>query len=281
MSSNQSDPCPTDPALPAIRADAGRDPTDPPLTDLSQYDWVPVLRKRRRDGWSPYKQRVFIEQLADTGSVTRAARHVEMSLTSAYKLRRSPGAEAFAAAWDAAIAEGARRLVDVAFERAFEGVDVPVFDRGGSRIGARTIYSDRLLMFLLRAHHPDRYRYAAHARRAADEPPPPAPAPPVAAAAIDALLPGPPPGHVEAMPAEKRDYAIEIADMCDGELPPWYQDRVEAYVPNRHLDALVEGAKREGRFPLPHETAASLRAEAGRDLPRRPPRKPRSGRQLP
>ena len=71
--------------------------------DPAAYDWVPVLKKRRKDGWSPDKQRAFIEALADTGSVATAAQRVGMSESSAYRLRRAPGAEAFVRAWGAAI----------------------------------------------------------------------------------------------------------------------------------------------------------------------------------
>src|SRR3546814_5344716 len=61
--------------------------------DPAAYDWVPVLKKRRKDGWSPDKQRAFIEALADSGSVATAAQRVGMSESSAYRLRRAPGAD--------------------------------------------------------------------------------------------------------------------------------------------------------------------------------------------
>ncbi len=89
------------------------------------YDWVPVRRKPRSDGWSHERQRGFIEALADCGSVMDAARQIGMSASSAYRLRRSPGGEAFAAAWDAAIHQAALHLVDVAFDRAIKGLPIP------------------------------------------------------------------------------------------------------------------------------------------------------------
>lgn len=33
--------------------------------DPDAYDWVPMLKKRRADGWTPSKQRGFIEALED------------------------------------------------------------------------------------------------------------------------------------------------------------------------------------------------------------------------
>ena len=117
-----------DPATPALDAH-GHDP--------AAYDWVPVLKKRRKDGWSPGKQRAFIEALADGGSVANAARAVGMSESSAYRLRRSPGAEAFDRAWNAAIEAASKKLIDAAFERALIGSEEPVFDRDGNRVGRR------------------------------------------------------------------------------------------------------------------------------------------------
>ena len=76
--------------------------------DPGDYDWVPIPRRHRTDGWTHAQQRAFIEALADLGSVRKAAFEVRMSARSAYALRRAPGAEGFAAAWDAAIAQALR-----------------------------------------------------------------------------------------------------------------------------------------------------------------------------
>lgn len=117
-------------------------PSETPYLDANGYDpadyqWVPVRRKPRSDGWSESKQRDFIEALADGGSVAEAARAVHMSPSSAYRLRRSPGGEAFARAWDAAVAQAVGMLVDVAFDRAIHGTVEPVLDADGRRIGSR------------------------------------------------------------------------------------------------------------------------------------------------
>lgn len=93
-------------------------------------EFTPVPRKYRHDGWTPERQTAFIEALADTGSVTRAATMVNMSQANCYTLRRAPGAEAFRRAWDAALDFGVKRLKDIAFERAIEGQLVPVFVAG-------------------------------------------------------------------------------------------------------------------------------------------------------
>ena len=125
--------------------------------DPDEYLWIPVPRKRRHDGWTPEKQREFIETLADTGSVVGAARAVGLSKQSAYALRRSKGAEGFAAAWDAAIGQASRLLADVAFDRALNGTEQHVIDKDGRHIYTHMKTNDRLLMFLLRAHQPQIY----------------------------------------------------------------------------------------------------------------------------
>ena len=118
-------------------------------------DFEPVPRKHRHDGWTPERQKAFIEALADTGSVTRAAGMVNMAQANCYTLRRAPGAEAFRRAWDAALDFGVARLKDIAFERAIEGQLVPVFV-GGKLMGFRRKRNDALLMFCLRHYGEDR-----------------------------------------------------------------------------------------------------------------------------
>jgi len=190
--------------------------------DPAAYDWVPVLKKRRKDGWSPDKQRAFIEALADSGSVATAARYVGMSESSAYRLRRAPGAEAFDRAWGAAIDAAAKKLLDAAFERALVGTDEPVFDRDGNRVGRRLRQSDRLLMFLLRAYGPDRFRDARFRDAGPDRITAPAAAP--VAEALVHLHPEPPAAPAALMAPDDLALALEVADMCDGALPRWYRD---------------------------------------------------------
>lgn len=119
--------------------------------------FTPVPRKcERHDGWTPDRQRRFIEALADTGSVEAAARAVDMAERGAYELRRQPGAEGFRAAWEAALAIGVQRIEDVAMNRALNGVEEPVYSYG-KLVGTRQRYNDRLLMFILRNRAPDRF----------------------------------------------------------------------------------------------------------------------------
>lgn len=110
----------------------------------------------RHDGWTEERQRGFIEALAETGSVKAAAHAVNMTPESAYQLRRHAQAAEFRRAWEAALALGVQRLEDTAMERALHGQQVPVYSYG-KLIGTRTVYNDRLLMFLLRNRAPTRF----------------------------------------------------------------------------------------------------------------------------
>ena len=65
--------------------------------------FYPVPTRTRRDGWTVERQADFLGMLAETGSVIGACEAVGISRKSAYQLRARPGAESFAAAWDAAL----------------------------------------------------------------------------------------------------------------------------------------------------------------------------------
>ena len=129
--------------------------TPAPPNGGQPIDFVPATRRSaRHDGWTPERQRSFIEALADTGNVRRAAAMVNMSPEGAYYLRRQPEAASFAAAWSAALDHGVQRMKDIAFERAVEGELVPIL-AGGKLLGYRRRYNDRLLMFCLRHYGED------------------------------------------------------------------------------------------------------------------------------
>ncbi|MBV9840184.1 MAG: hypothetical protein JOY99_01395 [Sphingomonadaceae bacterium] len=130
-------------------------PTPEMLADAPEFEAVPS-RTNRHDGWTYERQRAFIAGLAETGCVDRAARRIGMTAVGAYRLRKLPGAEGFAAAWAEAQALGVNKLSDIAFDRAINGVPVPVFYKG-EQVGERRWYNDRLLMWTLRHHDPEKY----------------------------------------------------------------------------------------------------------------------------
>lgn len=104
------------------------------MDDSDLLDFVPVPVRARVDGWTPDRQRAFIGWLSKGLRPGRAAASVGMSRKSAYALRDRPGAESFAAAWDAALAIARRRraaaLPPTEWQRAVEGVLHPIRYRG-------------------------------------------------------------------------------------------------------------------------------------------------------
>ena len=123
---------------------------DDSLPDDLAFDPVPSAR-RRRDGWTPERQRAFILALAQLGLVGAAAESVGMSRNAAYALLKRAGPDSdFACAWDAAVARGRTKACRLGIERAINGVQVPYF-YGGLQRGTRTVYDDRLLIAALRA----------------------------------------------------------------------------------------------------------------------------------
>ncbi len=162
----------------------------PPAPDDPLLDFMPVPHARpRANSITPDVQRAFIAQLAATGIVTQAARHVGKSMEALYKLRQKPGAEGFRAAWDAAIDRGVARLEDSALARAIQGEERLIL-HGGQVVAAERRHNEALVMFFLRHRLPHRYQrdqkqeigpghpayeriaadYAAEQRRKANDP---------------------------------------------------------------------------------------------------------------
>jgi hypothetical protein len=122
---------------------------DSPTPDPDQIPFTPVTVAPRHDGWTPKRQRAFIDALAQIGCVTAAAKHVGMTPKSAYRLRNHADAASFAAAWEIAIDLGRANADDAAITRALHGEVIPVFYRG-NQIGERRKYNDKLLLAVLR-----------------------------------------------------------------------------------------------------------------------------------
>lgn len=109
---------------------------------------APKARRVRKDGWTVEAQLTFVTVLAETGSVRAAAAAVGLHVSTAYKLRSEARGWEFARAWDVAIDQGYHNLRQIAFERALNGVEKPVYYKG-ERVDTRVVHNDRLLMFLI------------------------------------------------------------------------------------------------------------------------------------
>lgn len=97
----------------------------------------------------------FLQVLSECALVSCAVAAAGAARGSFYNWRYDD--PQFADDWDRALDEGIALLEDEAIRRARDGVTIPVF-YAGEEVGAIRRPSDALLMFLLRAHRPERYR---------------------------------------------------------------------------------------------------------------------------
>lgn len=82
----------------------------------------------RHDGFTPGKQRAFLEGLKETGCVEDACRAAGISDTTAYRTRRK--LPEFARSWNVALAMAATPVDMIAFERATIGADKVIIREG-------------------------------------------------------------------------------------------------------------------------------------------------------
>lgn len=119
-----------------------------PSTTTEALAFAPVLLRPRADGLTPAKQREFVEALADCGIVRQAAKRIGVSEQAIARARRRADARSFDHACEAARRIGARRLHDLAWERAVEGTIKQHFYHGELK-GEERVYDNRLLTYLL------------------------------------------------------------------------------------------------------------------------------------
>jgi hypothetical protein len=108
--------------------------------------------------WTSRRRAKFIKELAKTGNVSAAARAAGVSRSHAYALRASESG--LSSEWADALEAAVDTLEEEARRRAIDGIDSPHFHQG-QVTGTVKKYSDSLLMFLLKAHRPERYRERA------------------------------------------------------------------------------------------------------------------------
>ena len=97
----------------------------------------------------------FCEMLAETGQVGKSARAIGVSRMTVWNWRQKH--PKFREAWDAALKIATTTLEDEAWRRAHEGNEEPVY-HNGECVGMVRKYSDTLLIFLLKACDPAKYR---------------------------------------------------------------------------------------------------------------------------
>jgi hypothetical protein len=145
----------TEPILPEAESPTSAEASAAPEPSATPFDGIALEDSRKRlAGWSAERQRLFLTNLAETGSVHLAAAAARLSARSAYRLRaRSP---AFAAAWDTADQLAVGRLSALAFDRAINGRVEQVWSEG-VLVAEKRLPSDKLLMWLLARLDPRRF----------------------------------------------------------------------------------------------------------------------------
>lgn len=103
----------------------------------------------------PKARKTFLATLEKTANVSHAAKLCRMSRSRLYEIKHED--DAFSAEWDSAVEVAVDLLEKEARRRGMLGVKKPVY-QGGRRVGYIQEYSDVLLIFLLKAHRPSKYR---------------------------------------------------------------------------------------------------------------------------
>ena len=109
----------------------------------------PQMRKASGKSITQAKQSEFLSVLAETCNVTRACEGAGVSVTHAYRMRKTDAA--FRAGWLEAISIAYQRLELVLLDRAFNGTEKLVKRRDGSE-ERMTEYSNQLGLTLLKMH---------------------------------------------------------------------------------------------------------------------------------
>jgi hypothetical protein len=118
-------------------------PSDAFSDPAADADTQKLVAIRNDYQWTPATRRAFLEELASTGSIHSASRHVGKSRRSAYNLRFREDGAAFRIGWDAAVLVAQAAVHDALMDRVLHGQEEEVYatPHGGAR---RRRYDNRL-----------------------------------------------------------------------------------------------------------------------------------------
>ncbi len=120
----------------------------PTSADLPATPPALLTGSRKSCGWTPDRQRAFLEFLAAGQTVEAACRLVGLTSQSAYAFRARATGAAFAIGWHAALLLQRQRLADTLTARAFDGHVVTV-TRADGEVIERHQYDNRLALAML------------------------------------------------------------------------------------------------------------------------------------
>lgn len=115
-----------------------------------------TIGQLKKDDRSKEQQQAdFLAYFSVYASVSRAAKKSKVARSNIYLWLKND--DAFKELYDEACKEALGSLEDEAVRRAYEGVLKPVF-QGGVKVGSIREYSDTLLIVLLKARDPQKYK---------------------------------------------------------------------------------------------------------------------------
>jgi hypothetical protein len=114
-----------------------------------------VPGRQKRVDWRP----TFLAAYAQCHTVTEACAAASIARQTARERRRSD--PEFARMWDEVVEADTEVLEREAFRRAALEHERPIY-QGGELVGTERVFSDNLLMFLLKSRRPEVYRDNAH-----------------------------------------------------------------------------------------------------------------------
>lgn len=120
----------------------------PPAPSLP-HDLPTPADATRADGWTPARQRRFLETLAATGVIMLACESVRITQRSAYNLRIRHDGAAFRLGWDAAILIARDRLATDLLARALTGQEEVIRKDPDNHEIRRHRHDNRLAMSML------------------------------------------------------------------------------------------------------------------------------------
>lgn len=131
------------------------EPTQPAQPAAPHHASRAISMVRAAQGTTDRTRDRFLRWYSQSGNVTYAAKRAGVERSAVYKWQEAD--DQFAAAFREADLKATEVLEREAWRRANDGVAEPVYQHG-KLVGTIQRYSDNLLMFLLRARAPERYR---------------------------------------------------------------------------------------------------------------------------
>lgn len=111
--------------------------------------------KKELEAIQEQRKKAVLESIAELASVSAACKATEVPRSTFYQWIQDD--EEFRKAYRKAARQGLKALEDEAIRRAYKGVRKPVY-QGGKLVGHERRYSDTLLMFMLKALAPNKYK---------------------------------------------------------------------------------------------------------------------------